>query len=153
VLLRDIRDRLSQRIPAYGDDDIRPTDPGWLMIEEAAWMVELLSEQLDRYPLSVVRQLLHLMGAEPLPATPAVGLVCVKVAHGGILSTPHELPPSTRMFTAQTETRDLIEFRTFEPDFLVGGWMGRPFFRRRVAHNRATRAISISSAWTTARAK
>ncbi len=114
VLLRDIRDRLSQRIPAYGDDDIRPTDPGWLMIEEAAWMVELLSEQLDRYPLSVVRQLLHLMGAEPLPATPAVGLVCAKVAHGGILSTPPELPPSTRMFTAQTETRDLIEFLPLE---------------------------------------
>lgn len=114
VLLRDIRDRLSQRIPAYGDDDIRPTDPGWMMIEEAAWMVELLSEQLDRYPLSVVRQLLHLMGAEPLPATPAVGLVHAKVTHAGVLHTPPELPPATRMFTAQTETRDLIEFVPLE---------------------------------------
>ena len=114
VLLRDIRDRLSQRIPAYGDDDIRPTDPGWLLIEEAAWMVELLSEQLDRYPLSVVRQLLHLMGAEPLPATPAVGLVYAKVLHPGTLFTPPELPPTTRMFTGQTETRDLIEFVPLE---------------------------------------
>ena len=114
TLLRDVRDRLSQRIPAYGDEDIRPTDPGWLMLEEAAWMVELLSEQLDRYPLSVVRQLLHLMGAEPMPATPAVGLVHSKVTTPGVLSTPVELPPTTRMFTAQTETRDMLEFQPLE---------------------------------------
>lgn len=114
TLLRDVRDRLSQRIPAYGDEDVRPTDPGWLMLEEAAWMVELLSEQLDRYPLAVVRQLLHLMGAEPMPATPAIGMVFSKVTTPGVLSTPVELPPTTRMFTAQTETRDMLEFQPLE---------------------------------------
>ncbi len=114
ALLRDVRQRLAERIPAYGDAEVRPTDPGWLMMEEAAWMVELLSEQLDRYPLAVLRQFLHLLGAEPRPATPAIGALVARVNHPGVLSQPADRPGTTRFFTAQTETRDMLEFVPLE---------------------------------------
>ena len=54
LLLQDVRERLAERIPHYANLDQDPTDPGWLLLEQAAWLVELLSEQLDAYPYAAV---------------------------------------------------------------------------------------------------
>ena len=44
ALLRDVRDRISERLPHYGPDtEPDPTDPGWILLEQSAWLVEILS--------------------------------------------------------------------------------------------------------------
>ncbi len=110
ALLTDVRERISEWLPAYADAERDPTDPAWLLLEQAAWLVELLSEQLDRYPFSVVRHLVHLMGGHLRPAQPAVGVVVAEVAQPGVLSQPPNLPDLCRLFTPQTETSESIEF-------------------------------------------
>lgn len=111
ALLRDVRHRLGQRLPQYaeGEDD-DPTDPAWLLLEQAAWMVEVLSDQLDRYPFAAVQQLVHLLGGQLLPALPAVGAVVVQPATEGRLTLDPARADVWRFFTPQTEVADTIEF-------------------------------------------
>ena len=74
-------------------------------------MVETLTEQLDRYPWGVLRQLAHLLGAELRPARPAVGVVTLAVQQSGRLELGAN-PSRWRLFTPQTEdaARRFIEF-------------------------------------------
>lgn len=112
-LLADVRDRLASRLPDRTDVG-DPTDPGWLLLEQAAWMVEQLSGQLDDYPLGIVQQLLHLMGARLLPARPALGVVGVEVERAGTLDwDPARLAP-LRLFTEQSEAAEMVEFAPVE---------------------------------------
>jgi len=115
ILLRDVRERLAKRLPKYGAEEPDPTDPGWLLIEQAAWMVEILSEQLDRYPYQVVQHFVRMMGGTLRPAQPSVGAVVLDCTRPGVLTQDAKRPSSWRFFTAQTETRDHIEFVSAEP--------------------------------------
>ena len=115
ALLRDIRERLSEYIPSYAQT-ANPTDPGWLMLEEVAWMVEMLTEQLDEYPLSVVQQFVHMLGGQLRPAHPALGVVVVSPSSAGVMKLPEDRPSPWRFFTAQTEERDMIEFVPIEAE-------------------------------------
>ncbi len=113
-LLLDARERLAERLPAWaaplaGD----PLDPGWMLLEEAAFMVEALSEQLDQHPFAALQQFLHLSGASLLPALPAVGAVALAPAAAGMLREAR--PGDLRLLSAQTETRDAIAFTLAEP--------------------------------------
>ncbi len=111
ALLQDLRDRLAERLPDYAPGaEIPPTDPGWILLEQAAWMVELLSEQLDRYPYNVIQQLVHLMGGALRPAHPSLGVVVVQPEAPGVVRQPRDRPSPYRFYTAQSETRDIIEF-------------------------------------------
>jgi hypothetical protein len=76
-LLALVRQRLAESGLPVQPGDL--TDPAWLLLEEAAWMVETLSGQLDRYPAALMQQALAVMGASLEPARPAVGpnLFCV----------------------------------------------------------------------------
>ena len=57
-LLEDVRERLGEKYPDYKEEsEYDATDPAWVILEQAAWLVELLSEQLDRYPYSMVQEL------------------------------------------------------------------------------------------------
>ena len=48
-LLNDVRARLAEKYPDYADEsDLDATDQAWIILEQAAWLVELLSEQLDQ---------------------------------------------------------------------------------------------------------
>jgi len=114
-LLDDVRDRLAHRVPGW-DGSPDPTDPAWLLLEEAAWMVELLSEQLNEYPFKVVQQFVHLLGAHLRPARPAMGVVVVDPAEAGVLRGSSESPAPWRFFSPQTEDRDLIEFSLLEAE-------------------------------------
>ena len=107
-VLRDVRDRLEEHAPGLAAS-LEPTNPAWIVLQEAAWMVESLTEQLDDYPWAVVQQFAHLLGAQLRPALPAVGVVCVTPNHDGVLDTRAN-PARWRFFTPQSEDRDLIEF-------------------------------------------
>ncbi|MBT3217479.1 MAG: hypothetical protein HN348_00165 [Proteobacteria bacterium] len=109
-LLNDVRDRLASRLPEYAEGEADPTDPGWLLLEEAAWLVEVLSEQLDDYPYSVIQQLMHLIGGRLLPAKPACGVVIAEATIPGILRNERRKPSECRLFTPQNENNDVIEF-------------------------------------------
>lgn len=115
-LLRDVRERLAEHYPDYADqDEFDSTDPAWIILEQAAWLVELLSDQLDRYPFSVVQQFVHMMGGSIIPAQPAVGVVVVNSAEPGTLTVGADRPAPWRFFTIQTEDIDLLEYVPVEP--------------------------------------
>ena len=114
ALLRDVRDRLAERMPSYQDNIDDPTDPGWLLLEQAAWMVELLSEQLDQYPFAVVQHFIHMMGGHLLPAQPAIGSVVVEPAGNAEMKAERSRPRRWRFFTQQSETDDIVEFVPLE---------------------------------------
>jgi len=114
ALLRDTRDRLLARLPALDSGEIDPTDPGWLLLEQCAWMAEELSLRLDDYPLAVLQQLLSLLGGELLSALPAVGLVSMDAVDSGEIRSTGGGESVVRLFAPQTETRDQVEFVPLE---------------------------------------
>lgn len=114
LLLRDVRERLAESLPHYKDGEDDPTDPGWLLLEQAAWLVELLSEQLDQYPYAVVQQFVHMMGGHLRPAQPSIGVVVVAVGTEGELKFDKRRPSPWRFYTPQTEDLDVIEFVPME---------------------------------------
>ena len=109
-LLRDARARLLERLPDLQGAPVDPTDPGWLLLEQAAWMVETLSEKLDDYPLAVLQQLLHMLGGEMQAAVPAVGLMALRPREAGVVEVTAQRPAPVRFFAPQTEDRDQVEF-------------------------------------------
>jgi hypothetical protein len=109
LLLEDVRARISARLPQYADG-ADPTDPAWLLLEQAAWLAELHSQQLDRYPFQVVQYFVHMMGGELRPAHPALGVIVAQVISEGQIKLDPENPSEYRFFTGQTEERDAIEF-------------------------------------------
>ncbi len=114
LLLRDVRERLAERLPHYKNAEDDPTDPGWLLLEQSAWLVEMLSERLDEYPYAVVQQFVHMMGGQLRPAQPAVGVVVAEVSVEGELSFDERRPSPWRFFTPQTEDLDSIEYAPIE---------------------------------------
>ncbi|MFT4976221.1 MAG: hypothetical protein ACI8S6_002117 [Myxococcota bacterium] len=116
ALLRDLRERLAEHYPDYADEeDFDSTDPAWILLEQAAWLVELLSEQLDRYPFSAVQQFVHMMGGSVIPAQPSIGVAVIGSESPGALAQQRDRPAPWRFFTIQTEDIDLIEFVPVEP--------------------------------------
>ena len=116
ALLRDLRERLAEHYPDYSnEDELDSTDPAWILLEQAAWLVQLLSEQLDQYPFSVVQQFVHMMGGSVIPAQPSVGVVVVNAESPGTITLERDRPAPWRFFTIQTEDIDLIEFVPVEP--------------------------------------
>ena len=112
ALLRDVRERLAERHPDL-EAALDPTHPAWLVLQEAAWMVEQLSGQLDRYPWSVLQQLAHLLGARLQPAQPAIGVGVLEARTNGLLDLEED-PGRYRFFAPRTETRDLVEMALAE---------------------------------------
>jgi hypothetical protein len=110
VLLADVRRRLAEQVPAYANAEEDPTDPGWLLLEQSAWLVELLSEQLDKYPFSVVQHFVHMMGGHIRPAQPALGVLLCDVYEDGKLVVEPGRESPWRFFSPQDEDTDVIEF-------------------------------------------
>ncbi len=110
-LVEAVKARLSQLGPFAGARIGDPTDPAWMLVLEAAWMVEQLSEQLDRYPAALLQQFAYTMGVELEPALPAVGVVVVGLKPGqeGALANSREAD-TTRFVAPATETRQPVTF-------------------------------------------
>lgn len=117
ALLRDVRERLAELHPEV-EATLDPTHPAWLVLQESAWMVQALSEQLDRYPWAVLQQFAHLIGARLRPAQPSIGVVALQATQSGILSLDDD-PARWRFFAPRNENRGLIEFVLAEPDVPV----------------------------------
>lgn len=114
-LLRDVRERLAERYPDYADEtEYDATDPAWIILEQSAWLVEILSQQLDQYPYSMVQEFVHMMGGKLHPAVPALGVCIVQPAEVGTLEILQHRPAPWRFFTMQTEDLDMIEFAPIE---------------------------------------
>jgi len=115
-LMRDVRERLAERMPQYADAEPDPTDPAWLLLEQAAWLVEILSGQLDRYPYAVLQQLMHVIGGEILPAKPALGVLVATVGRAGSIAVEGTGPGDFRYMTPPNENQDTIEFVNAESE-------------------------------------
>lgn len=114
-LLRDVRDRLAERFPDYGDEsEYDASDPAWIILEQSAWLVELLSQQLDFYPYSMVQEFVHMMGGKLHPSVPSLGVCIVQPAESGKISLQEHRPAPWRFFTLQTEDMDMVEFAPIE---------------------------------------
>lgn len=115
-LLNDVRERLAQRYPDYADEsDYDATDPAWIILEQSAWLVELLSQQLDFYPYSMVQEFVHMMGGKLHPAVPSLGVTIVQPSEAGDMELVSHRPSPWRFFTLQTEEMDMVEFVPVEP--------------------------------------
>lgn len=110
ALLADVRARIAEVLPQYAQGEEDPTDPGWLLLEQAAWLAEVLSEQLDQYPFAAVQHFVHMMGGRLRPAHPAVGVLLADVSKDGVLELDPRRPSPWRFFTPQDEEMDTIEF-------------------------------------------
>jgi hypothetical protein len=114
-LLEDVRERLGEKYPDYKEEsEYDATDPAWVILEQAAWLVELLSEQLDRYPYSMVQEFVNMMGGSIHPALPSIGCALVEPAESGKMENSPIRPAPWRFFTLQTEELDMIEFAPVE---------------------------------------
>lgn len=114
ALLRDVRARLEPRLPRLARKGEDASDPAWILLEQAAWMVERLSDQLDRYPFAALQQLFHVVGGELLPALPALGVLVAAPDRSGLLSRDPNAPDTTRFFSARTERASSLEFVSVE---------------------------------------
>ncbi len=81
----EAQERLSELEPLavarLGD----PTDPGWLLVEEAAWRAETLSAAAGTYGDGLTLSLMASFGVHLRPATPALGMVSVDAEEHGTL--------------------------------------------------------------------
>lgn len=110
-LLKDVRERLAERYPDYADEtDYDATDPAWIILEQSAWLVELLSQQLDFYPYSMVQEFVHMMGGKLHPAVPSLGVTIVQPSEAGEMELVAHRASPWRFFTLQTEDMDMVEF-------------------------------------------
>ena len=114
-LLRDVREQLAERYPDYADEsEYDATDPAWLILEQSAWLVELLSQQLDLYPYSMVQEFIRMMGGKLHPSVPSLGVSIVNPAEPGLMEMQNHRPAPWRFFTLQTEDMDMVEFAPIE---------------------------------------
>ena len=114
-LLRHVRDDLRRRYPSFATVLDTPGDPGWMLLEQAAWVAEILSSSLDDHPRAVVSFLLALLGRELRPATPSVGVVSLQASAAVSLEPGAQagvLPP--RLYSPLTEGREQVEFALVE---------------------------------------
>ncbi len=70
----------------------------------------MLSEQLDKYPFTVVQQLVHMMGGQLRPAQPAIGVGVAQVSKEGRVELDNRRPSPWRFFTPQDEEMESVEF-------------------------------------------
>ena len=114
-LLRDVRERLAERFPDYADEsEYDASDPAWIILEQSAWLVELLSQQLDFYPYSMVQEFVHMMGGKLQPSVPSLGVCVAQPAESGKIELFEHKPSQWRFFTLQTEEMDMVEFAPVE---------------------------------------
>jgi hypothetical protein len=123
-LLLHVREELEKRYPNYAAVMDLPGDPGWMLLQQAAWMAEVASEVVAEQPRQVIEYLLALLGRELRPATPALGVVALAGSDGVITRDGAEQP---RIFAPTTSTRESIEFVLAEAEVPIAdarftGW-------------------------------
>ncbi len=109
-LLDYVREELRRRYPSFAGVMDIPGDPGWMLLEQAAWMAQATSEVLSEQPREVIEYLLALLGRDLRPATPAIGVVALQVEQHGCLDN-REAPA---LFAPTTSGREQVDFALVE---------------------------------------
>lgn len=117
-LMDNVGQALRRRAPKLDLND--PTDPGVLLLEQAAWMVETLSERMDRLPERALAQLAQLLGLELQPAGPALGVVVLAVDAPERVSVTHASPSALQFSSPATERSWATGWVPVEPSVVVG---------------------------------
>lgn len=117
-LLKSIEGDLRKRAPQLNLAD--PTDPGVMLLEQAAWMVETLSERLNRVPERTLEQITQLLGLELQAARPAIGVVVLSVDVPGALNVTRESPAPLRFVSPATERSWATDWVPLEPSVFLG---------------------------------
>ncbi len=112
---QDLVDEAKRRIPLYCPEwtDHNVSDPGVMLIELFAWMVDILLYRLNEVPERDFLKFLELIGARPRPAVPATAelLFWFTAPSTGV----REIRRGIEVATRQTETRPAILFTTDTP--------------------------------------
>jgi predicted phage baseplate assembly protein len=112
---QDLVDEAKRRIPLYCPEwtDHNVSDPGVMLIELFAWMVDILLYRLNEVPERDFLKFLELIGARPRPAVPATAELTFwfTAASTGI----REIRRGIEVATRQTETRPAVLFTTDAP--------------------------------------
>ncbi len=112
---QDLVDEAKRRIPLYCPEwtDHNVSDPGVMLIELFAWMVDILLYRLNEVPERDFLKFLELIGARPRPAVPATAelLFWFTAPSTGI----REIRRGIEVATRQTETRPAVLFTTDAP--------------------------------------
>ncbi|MBV9546576.1 MAG: putative baseplate assembly protein, partial [Chloroflexi bacterium] len=109
---QDLVDEAKRRIPLYCPEwtDHNVSDPGVMLIELFAWMVDILLYRLNEVPERDFLKFLELIGVKPRPAVPATAelLFWLTAPSTGV----REIRRGIEVATRQTETRQAVVFTT-----------------------------------------
>lgn len=112
---QDLVDEAKRRIPLYCPEwtDHNVSDPGVMLIELFAWMVDILLYRLNQVPERDFLKFLELIGAKPRPAVPATAelMFWFTAPSTGV----REIRRGIEVATRQTETRAAVLFTTDAP--------------------------------------
>jgi predicted phage baseplate assembly protein len=112
---QDLVDEAKRRIPLYCPEwtDHNVSDPGVMLIELFAWMVDILLYRLNEVPERDFLKFLDLIGARPRPAVPAIAELTFwfTAPSTGV----REIRRGIEVATRQTETRPAVLFTTDAP--------------------------------------
>ncbi|MFO0889872.1 MAG: putative baseplate assembly protein [Isosphaeraceae bacterium] len=107
---KDLVEQARALIPHYAPEWTDPSlsDPGMVLVELFAWLVEGMTYRLNRVPEKNYIAFLNLLGITRAPATPATTWLTYTS------STPVTLPAGTQAATQQTESQPAVVFETDE---------------------------------------
>jgi predicted phage baseplate assembly protein len=109
---QDLVDEAKRRIPLYCPEwtDHNVSDPGVMLIELFAWMVDILLYRVNQMPDRAFLRFLELIGAHPRPALPASAELTfwLTAPSTGTRVIPHGIEIATR----QTEAEPAVIFTT-----------------------------------------
>jgi len=112
---QDLVDEAKRRIPLYCPEwtDHNVSDPGVMLIELFAWMVDILLYRLNEVPERDFLKFLDLIGARPRPAVPATAELTFWFTAPS--TGTREIRRGIEVATRQTETRPAVLFTTDAP--------------------------------------
>lgn len=112
---QDLVDEAKRRIPLYCPEwtDHNVSDPGVMLIELFAWMVDILLYRVNQVPERDFLKFLELIGARPRPAVPAGAELTFWFTAPS--TGTREIRRGIEVATRQTETRPAVLFTTDAP--------------------------------------
>lgn len=113
-LVNEAKRRIPQYCPEWTDHNV--SDPGVMLIELFAWMVESLIYRLNRVPEKSFITFLDLMGVRLQP--PAAARTALTFWLAGPTTETGTIPADTEVATVQTATEHAISFST-DADLII----------------------------------
>ena len=110
-LVDEARTRVGRRCPEWTDHNV--SDPGMTLIDQFAWMTDLLLYRVNRIPERLHWRLLELLGVRRQPPTDAETWLRFRLAAPPV-DEPKLIPAGTEVATVPDDEHPAIVFRTSE---------------------------------------